>query len=163
MNTDDIRRLYAYTNWASHKVLDAAAQLSPEEQQRETGASHSSIHGTLVHTMSAEWIWLERWKGTSPPGLWKGAEFADLAAIRTRWEQLEADRQQFIEGLTDQALAEAINYRDTKGNPYSMPLGLLMQHVVNHSTLHRGQLVVMLRQAGVQPPATDLLYYLLPR
>lgn len=163
MNTDDIRRLYAYTEWANQRVLDAAAQLSPEAQQRETGASHGSIHGTLVHMLSAEWIWLERWKGSSPPGLWKSAEFPDLDAIRTRWQQIEADRQQFIAGLTDAALAEAINYKDTKGNPYSLPLELQMQHVVNHSTLHRGQVVTMLRQAGVQPPATDLLYYLLPR
>jgi uncharacterized damage-inducible protein DinB len=34
-----------------------------------------------------------------------------------------------------------------------------MQHVVNHSSYHRGQVVTMLRQLGIQPPATDLIRY----
>jgi uncharacterized damage-inducible protein DinB len=36
----------------------------------------------------------------------------------------------------------------------------MMQHVVNHSTYHRGQVVTMLKQLGVQVPSTDLLLYL---
>jgi uncharacterized damage-inducible protein DinB len=36
-----------------------------------------------------------------------------------------------------------------------------MQHVVNHATLHRGQVVGMIRQLGVAPPPTDLLFYLM--
>jgi uncharacterized damage-inducible protein DinB len=36
-----------------------------------------------------------------------------------------------------------------------------MQHVVNHATLHRGQVVGMIRQLGVAPPSTDLLFYLM--
>jgi uncharacterized damage-inducible protein DinB len=32
-------------------------------------------------------------------------------------------------------------------------------HVVNHATLHRGQVVGMLRQLGIRPPATDLVFY----
>ena len=35
-----------------------------------------------------------------------------------------------------------------------------MQHVVNHATLHRGQIVGMIRQLGIEPPSTDLLFYL---
>jgi uncharacterized damage-inducible protein DinB len=31
-------------------------------------------------------------------------------------------------------------------------------HVVNHGTLHRGQIVCMLRQLGVKPPATDIVF-----
>jgi uncharacterized damage-inducible protein DinB len=38
-----------------------------------------------------------------------------------------------------------------------------MQHVVNHATLHRGQVVGMIRQLGITPPATDLLFYLMTR
>jgi uncharacterized damage-inducible protein DinB len=34
-----------------------------------------------------------------------------------------------------------------------------MQHLVNHSTYHRGQVVTMLRQAGVKPVATDLIAF----
>jgi uncharacterized damage-inducible protein DinB len=36
-----------------------------------------------------------------------------------------------------------------------------MQHAINHATLHRGKVVGMIRQLGVAPPQTDLLFYLM--
>jgi uncharacterized damage-inducible protein DinB len=44
---------------------------------------------------------------------------------------------------------------------YSLPLVQQMLHVVNHATLHRGQVVGMMRQLGITPPPTDLLFYLM--
>jgi uncharacterized damage-inducible protein DinB len=32
-------------------------------------------------------------------------------------------------------------------------------HVVNHATLHRGQVMGMLRQMGIDPPHTDLMNF----
>ena len=46
------------------------------------------------------------------------------------------------------------------GDASSLPLVNQMQHVVNHATLHRGQVVGMIRQLGITPPSTDLLFYL---
>ena len=77
-----------------------------------------------------------------------------------RWQQIEEERAEFIAGLTDEAIQAELSYADTKGNRHTDPLGLLMQHVVNHATLHRGQIVAMIRQLGRTPPATDFLFYL---
>ena len=46
------------------------------------------------------------------------------------------------------------------GDASSMPLVDQMQNVVNHATLHRGQVVGMIRQLGIALPSTDLLFYL---
>jgi uncharacterized damage-inducible protein DinB len=36
----------------------------------------------------------------------------------------------------------------------------MLQHVVNHSTYHRGQVATMLRQSGATPPkAMDLIAF----
>ena len=40
-----------------------------------------------------------------------------------------------------------------------MPLVALLLHVVNHATLHRGQVMGMIRQLGIAPPATDFLFF----
>ncbi len=160
MNTTDIRTLNDYTAWANHLLLDAVEQVSVEERQRETGVSHRSIHGTLVHLLFAEWVWLARWKGHSPTTVLREEDFPELTAIRKRWQQIEEERAEFIAGLTDEAIQAELSYADTKGNRHTDPLGLLMQHVVNHATLHRGQIVAMIRQLGRTPPATDFLFYL---
>ena len=43
-----------------------------------------------------------------------------------------------------------------------LPAWQIVMHLVNHGTLHRGQFVGMLRQLGVKPPTTDILFYFFP-
>ena len=37
------------------------------------------------------------------------------------------------------------------------PVWLVLLHVINHQTYHRGQITTLIRQLGIQPPAIDLL------
>lgn len=159
VNVQDIRLLVDYTDWANHLVLDAVDAISLDEQQRERGVSHGSLHGTLLHMLFAEWVWLSRWKGSSPTAALASADFPTLEEIREYWKAIENERQGFVAGLSDEALLSPLTYRDMKGTEYTNPLGLLMQHVVNHATLHRGQVMGMIRQLGIKPPETDFLFF----
>ncbi len=161
MNLDDIRRLFDYTDYANHLVLDAAEKLTDEQLRQDVKISHGSIFGTLAHMAGAEWVWLSRWQGVSPSEIWNDKTFADLAVLRARWQQIEGERNALLETLTMDALHSELSYKNIKGDPFSLPLVAQMQHVVNHATLHRGQVVGMIRQLGIAPPAVDLLYYLL--
>lgn len=160
MNLEDIRRLYDYTEWANHLALDACEALTEEQRKRDVGISHGSIHGTLLHMASAEWVWLERWQGKPPMAFWEPADYPTLAAIRARWAAVEADRRAHLAALPEADLHRDLRFRRLNGEEHVMQLGLQMQHVVNHSTLHRGQIVGMIRQLGIAPPMTDLLFYL---
>ena len=117
------------------------------------------MHGTLLHMLFAEWVWLERWRGNSPSAPLRAEDFPDLAAIRSYWQQIEAEYADFLSNLTEEALQANVAYKDIAGNEHRNPLCLLMQHVVNHATLHRGQVVAMIRQLGIIPPATDFLFF----
>jgi uncharacterized damage-inducible protein DinB len=160
MTIDNIKQLFDYTEWANHLALDAASALTAEQRKHDFKISHGSIHGTLLHMAAAEWIWLERWHGTSPTQFWPAEEFPDLAAIRARWSEIEQRRSAFLAEINDAALAQDLSFRLLNGTADALPLGGQMQHVVNHATLHRGQVVGMIRQLGVAPPATDYLFYL---
>jgi uncharacterized damage-inducible protein DinB len=61
--------------------------------------------------------------------------------------------------LTHQDIVRMIDYQDLKGNPHRTPIWQIALHVVNHATLHRGQAMSLLRQLGVPPPPTDLIFY----
>ena len=61
--------------------------------------------------------------------------------------------------LTDADIERVIEYKALDGKPLRTPLWQIILHVVNHATLHRGQAMAMLRQLGVKPPGTDLIYY----
>ena len=165
MNLADIRHLFDYTEWANELALDAAVQLSDENLRRDFGISHKSIFGTLVHMAGAEWIWWERWNGRSPAkadawSLWSTDACADLPVLKQRWTELVDDRAQFMSQLDQERLDAELAFKLLSGDPNSMRLIHQMQHVVNHATMHRGQIVGMIRQLGIDPPATDLLFYL---
>ena len=165
MNRLDLKQLFDYTAWANSLVLNAAEELSAEDLRRDVGISHGSIFGTLLHMAGAEWIWLERWNGRSPAGKdawaqWTTESCADLVILNERWRDVIDRRANFLSSLDEARLAAEMPFKLLSGDPSSLPLVGQMQHVVNHATLHRGQVVGMIRQLGIVPPSTDLLFYL---
>lgn len=155
----EIRELYAYNRWANHRVLDAVAALDPASFTRDLGSSFPSVQATLAHILGAEWIWLSRWRGTSPTGIPASWDLSTLDALRARWVHVEREQAAYVAGLTDADLDRAIDYRDLKGNPFTNTLGQMLRHVVNHSTYHRGQVATMLRQLGAEAVSVDLIRY----
>ena len=165
MNLSDIRQLFDYTEWANELAMKAAADLPDEHLRREVAISHKSIFGTLLHMAAAEWVWLERWNGRSPAKaeawpLWTPETCADVDALRGRWKDLVDQRAQYISELDEARLAAELPFKLLSGDADSMKLIDQMRHVANHATMHRGQVVGMIRQLGIDPPSTDLLFYL---
>lgn len=165
MNLTDIRHLFDYTEWANDLAMDATVKLSNEHLCHDFGISHGSIFGTLLHMAGADWIWLERWNGRSPTkneawSLWTTDACPQLATLRDRWANLIDERRRFIAGVDEERLSAELSFKLLSGDPNSMRLVDQMQHIANHATMHRGQVVGMIRQLGFEPPATDLLFYL---
>ena len=165
MNLIDIKRIFDYTEWANDLAMEAADELPDDDLWRDVGISHNSIFGTLLHMAGAEWIWLERWNGHSPAkaeawSQWTPESCTDLAMLNERWLEVVTRRAQFISDLDEQRLAAELPFKLLSGDPSSMRLVDQMQHVANHATMHRGQVVGMIRQLGIDPPSTDLLFYL---
>lgn len=160
MNKNDIQMLYEYDRWANARMLDAVSRLTAEQFTADFSSSFRSVRDTLAHLLSADWIWLRRWKGTSPTVMLNPTDFPDLATLRAKWVEVEKEQTDFVEQLTDESLASRIAYTNTKGERWEYPLGQLMQHVVNHSSYHRGQITAFLRQLGAEAVATDFLVFM---
>ena len=165
MNLSDVKRSLDYMEWANEVAMSAASALPDGGLRRDFGISHQSIFGTLLHMAGAEWIWLERWHGHSPAkaeawSLWTADACRDLAMLRERWSEVISRRTQYVSALGEDKLLAELPYKLLSGDPSSLPLVDQIQHVVNHATMHRGQVVGMIRQLGLEPPGTDLLFYL---
>ncbi|HWX40903.1 MAG TPA: DinB family protein [Blastocatellia bacterium] len=160
MNVKEIRTLYDYNAWANGRVFDAASALSEDELNRDLATSHGSVKGTLTHIVAGEWIWLMRCQGTSPTALLDPADFPNLNSLRARLALVEHKRKEYLDGLLDESLPNVISYLNLAGQGWEYRLDHILQHVVNHSTYHRGQVTGMLRQLGSESvPATDFLAF----
>jgi uncharacterized damage-inducible protein DinB len=168
MNKEDVQLLFEYDRWANHAVLQAASTLSSEQFTRDLGGSFGSVRDTLVHIVSGEWGWLTIWKETSLTSefvtdLWNRIEaifdpksYCDITAVRLKWSEVEREQIEFVNYVTDESLARMLPIRTTQ-----LSLAHLMQHMANHSTYHRGQVSLMMRQLGAEPVATDFARFLL--
>jgi uncharacterized damage-inducible protein DinB len=156
---EDVRQLYEYNRWANARTLDAVAALTAEQFTQDLSNSFGSVRNTLVHILAAEWVWLRRWQGTSPRAFLEPQEFPDLAALRRRWHEIECEQTGFVNSVSDAALAQVLSYTNMQGEVWRYPLRQMMQHVVNHSTYHRGQVATLMRQLGAQSFPTDFLAF----
>jgi uncharacterized damage-inducible protein DinB len=166
MNVREMQYLFVYTDWANGLILESAERLPIDDLLRDVHISHGSILGTMAHMAGAEWLWLERWHGRSHTGPdvwapWKAERCGGLNGLRASWSEIAENRRTYLERLTDEQLSRPLSFKRLNGENHAMPLVHQMQHVVNHATLHRGQVVGMIRQLGIIPPATDLLFYLM--
>ncbi len=149
-----------YSSWANQTLLDACSGLSQEELERDLGASHSSVLRTWRHIYYSERVWLKRLLANEMPPLVEIGDqslFDDpppepsLRQLQTDWPAVSEKMKQYFENLPDLELSE-----DLRGSDCAIPRWRLLLHMVNHSTLHRGQVTGMLRQLGKKPPNTDV-------
>jgi uncharacterized damage-inducible protein DinB len=155
MNVEAVRTLFEYNRWANLRLLQAASEISTEELDRDVRGSFSSLKGTLRHLLWGERGWLRQWRDRSFGDDLQPDEFPDLPAIRESWGSLEQEQDAFFRELTEERLAAPWSVDE---NTYV--LSDLIQHMFNHSTHHRGQVVLMLRQLGRTPPGTGFRQFL---
>jgi uncharacterized damage-inducible protein DinB len=88
-----IQELYRYNQWANDRVFEVVSTLTRQEFTTDLGNSYPSVRDTLTHVVWAEWIWLQRWKGESPRGIFDATEFAEVSALKSRWSALAAEQR----------------------------------------------------------------------
>jgi uncharacterized damage-inducible protein DinB len=154
MTAEEARQHLRYSTWASRRLLDAAQKLDSEQLHRDLGVPNKSVHGTLAHILMADRVWLARVSGRVLANPMEQTE-----AIEAEWPRVLEQWETRANTLTDNDLTQVIAYKNLKGSPFETPLAQIVMHVVNHATMHRGQVMAMFRQLGVAPPETDLIVF----
>src|SRR5580658_8607667 len=157
MTPEEIRTLYEYDAWANARTLNACAALTQEQFTRNLGNSFGSVRDTLVHIVGAQMIWLERLHGGSPAGLPKPDLYPDMAAVRAQFAETERQLSSYVRGLSAADVESFFEFRNAKGNLLRDQIGLVLQHLANHGSYHRGQVTTLLRQLGATPVSTDMI------
>jgi uncharacterized damage-inducible protein DinB len=159
MTLDDVNVLFRFNDWANGILFDALAEIPEEPYLQDMKSSHGGIHGTATHLVGAEKVWLDRWRGDPQAKLIPASEVTSFPALRALWEEVRRQRKGFLETLTESKLQAKLELRTSRGETYTHPYWQTFQHLVNHSSYHRGQIVTLLRQIGVKPPPTDLIRF----
>jgi uncharacterized damage-inducible protein DinB len=155
-----LRSFAAYEYWANQRLLALIMDLDSEQQQCEIKSSFPSIYRTCLHIWDASTIWWQRVHQAEQivvPSLSFNPSMTDvnngLLAQNQQWVK-------WIDSASDEALSRQLPYKNMKGEAFVQPVNEILMHLSNHGSYHRGQLVTMLRQLGVENiPATDYIFF----
>jgi uncharacterized damage-inducible protein DinB len=161
ITSDYVRAMAGYNRWQNESLYNAADTLTDAQRKEQRGAFFGSIHGTFNHLLWADQMWMSRFAGTPRP---KGNRPADSTAECDTWDELKAARRAFDATIFGWAAAldaswlqgELTWFSGAAGREVTKPKWLLVTHMFNHQTHHRGQVHCMLTQFGLKPDATDL-------
>ncbi len=159
-----------YNRWMNERLYAASAGLDEDELLRDRGAFFGSVLGTLNHIMVGDILWLKRF-AVSPQGFPSLANVSalpnppsldtmlhpSLKPLHYARSKLDTAIIEFCDEISPDGLAETLHYKNFAGESYADPLGVLLQHLFNHQTHHRGQVTTLLSQSGIDVGATDLM------
>ena len=145
-----LKQYAAYNIWATRRILDVILDLPEEKQLAEIPSSFNSLYKTVLHMWDAESIWWQRMKmyeriirpGENFKGNMQDAANG-LIQQSKQWEE-------WVSSASDLSIDHVFQYYTTKKELFKQPVYQMILHVFNHATYHRGQLVNMLRQSGVE-------------
>lgn len=153
-------QLAAYNIWANQLLLDAIKQIGEEKQKQKLSSSFSNLFEMVLHLYDAENIWWQRMKllehVAKPSDYFSG----DMQELSITLLHQNKQWQDWIANANEHQLTHVFQYQNSKKQQFKQPVYQMLLHVFNHGTYHRGQLVNMLRQVGVEKiPATDFIVW----
>jgi uncharacterized damage-inducible protein DinB len=153
--------LARYNAWANRRLYAAMGALSAAEIAAPRVGFFPSLLKTLNHLIVADRIWLSRLSGIADPEMTSLDQivWADFAALTAARQKLDARIVGFVHDLPSARFAETLVYRTVAGVPYETPLDLVLAHMFNHQTHHRGQAHGMLSGTTAAPPSLDMIAF----
>ena len=160
-----LEQLYDYNVWANGLILKFSEQLPEEQFTQESSHSHGSIRDTLVHVMSAEWVWRERMQGRPidlaaarddlDPG-----KFPTVEKLYHRWFDEELAMRNFMGDLSEDGFQGSFKYIRSSGQEVEDTIADILAHVVLHGMQHRSEVAAVLTEFGFSPGNLDYYTYL---
>lgn len=161
MTLETMLKEYADFNlWANTQMVSWLRAKPAELMGREMPSSFPTIRDTLLHIWGAEEIWLERLRqiptSTFLTERFEGGVGDVFEGILRKSGEFAA----YVQAMNDIDFQQICAFKLLNGSEDSQPRSLMIQHCLNHSTYHRGQIVTMARNFGLtDPPSTDFIKY----
>ncbi|HVF91813.1 MAG TPA: DinB family protein [Blastocatellia bacterium] len=147
---ETLRQLFSYNEWANRRTVDSLSE----------PANHNpKAVRALAHLLIAENAWLMRLQrnvDSTGVNFWEGSS---LEECRRLFDEVSEAFRGLMSRLKEDDLDSKATYRNSKGVEYQTAYRDILQHVLMHSTYHRGQVAMAVRANGGEPVYTDYIAF----
>ena len=153
-------QLSAFNSWANSLLLNAIIPLPEEQHHAEVKSSFPGLYKTVLHMYDAESIWWQRLKLQEKINVPSENFSGNMNDLNQQLLQQDKLWQDWITNANEHALQHEFIYFNSKKERFKQPVYQMLLHLFNHNTYHRGQLVNILRQLGIEKiPHTDFIIW----
>ena len=152
--------LSAFNLSTTNTVCSWLEKISDEQWNASVISSFGSIQETVLHVISAENAWVERFHKKENVVRFEDEFQGTREEHIALWKNSSEQFKNFVTSFDETKLNDEFSFKRFNGAPSSAKYYQAFAHAINHATYHRGQIVTMLRQvgfAGLQ--STDLIGY----
>ena len=158
IDRDHIQLMAQYSQWMNDKLYETCAQLNDDKRREDLGAFFGSIHMTLTHILHGDQMFLSRFEGKdeefAPVGTDLFPDFEDLRRERKKTDHRMLD---WASNVEEDWFFVPLTYTSmTDGKTRTIEHWILVTHMFNHGTHHRGQITTLLSQSGLDVGQTDI-------
>jgi len=156
-----------YNAWANRQLVDWLGTKPVERMEEEVPSSFPTIKKTLLHIYKTQLFFLDVIKKQQKSYDEDAASFYEEDPVMTvpqLFDHIVGQSEalaSFVQILNEDGLLEKVR-TTTPWFASDQPRYELIQHCMNHSTYHRGQIITVGRNLGMtDAPMTDFNFYLL--
>lgn len=150
----------AYNVWANQRMVECIENLSDDQINRDINSSYKSIYATLLHLWDAESIWWQRIKLQEQIDVPSTNFNGSVLELGNSLMKQSKQWKEWTDLATEAALEHEFIYRNSKKEQFKQPVNEVLIHLFNHQSYHRGQLVTMFRQVGLETiPNSDFINF----
>lgn len=148
----------AYNRSMNLKIYEVCGQLTDEERKLDRGVFFGSLHSTLNHLLFGDRSWMQRFTGREYDLKPLGEDlYSNFNELRDERESMDEEIVDWCQTLSLEWLSKIGVYKSqTYRTVRRFPNWLLVTHMFNHQTHHRGQVTAMLSQCECDYGITDI-------
>lgn len=140
----------AHHIWATQRLIDACAALTPEQLRAPAPGTYGSIAETFGHMVRSDGWYLTFFRDWT--NLVEEDSDVTLAELRAA---ITTNGAAWMEVLAGDLDADMDMPEVDDEWEFHAPLGLRLNQVVHHGTDHRSQICTALTSLGIEPPEID--------
>jgi uncharacterized damage-inducible protein DinB len=145
---EHLRQLFIYNDWANRRIITALKENRSEKSLK-----------ILAHLLVTEQEYFERLYGKNSTGydFWQNLSLEECGTLA---REISEKYDRLLKRFDEEGLDLRARYKTSEGIPYENTFRELLSHVLMHSSIHRGNIIIKMREEGFTPPKIDYIIYL---
>jgi len=148
----EVRRLLEYNEKVRHKYFEAIAKLPWKEFVKNREASFHSLRDIFIHTLGAADYWLDFLQKEDCRSKKKFDEYKTFKDVRAYMEIVDVRIRDYLDSLSAGGLGKKYTLKNDANETAQVTAEDILIHIFEEEVHHRGELIALLWQMGIEPP-----------